>query len=428
MKRFRILAILLTVVAASSCIFEEKNYFDESSAQRVQNGMKECKSVLAAAPNGWVMECYPDPNLTYGGYNAYLQFTEDGKVIAMSEITEDPEASAESYYTLKQSAGVVLSFDTYNEVFSLFADPVGPAGATGDGMLGDYDFLVMSASAEEVVLKGKKSGNYSVLRPLEGSWADYLEKLTAAEEHISGTFKIDVQGNTVEVSGSYRNFVLSYTNEDGESVQEYAPYIITPSGASLYEPVTLFGQEFTTVSYSAGSDNLTTDNSAVNFTAVVVPIAEQLVKNAWSLTYDNLSDWAKAQFDKTDSILLSQEGENMLYMFLCPGSFLTSDYKSTWGICFITDAGYAGELAISSEIGENDTVKLTYSPAGNQGNGDWYYNNCQFVNYLNVIAPAAGKTFQLTTDSLKRPSYVLLTEVGNPDNWIKLLATEETYK
>jgi hypothetical protein len=56
-----------------------------------------------------------------------------------------------------------LTFDTYNDVFHAWADP----GTDGAGLLGDYEFLILKATPELVLLKGKKHSAYSVMRPMK---------------------------------------------------------------------------------------------------------------------------------------------------------------------------------------------------------------------------------------------------------------------
>ena len=82
------------------------------------------------------------------------KFDTDGKVTVANEVSF-ADYTETSYYSVKQSAGVMLSFDTYNNLFHVFSDPSAPlAGDQGSGMEGDYDFSVLSTTKDKEFLKG----------------------------------------------------------------------------------------------------------------------------------------------------------------------------------------------------------------------------------------------------------------------------------
>ena len=50
-----------------------------------------------------------------------IYFEKNGKVSVSSDVYEATDV-ATSLYSVKQSAGVMLSFDTYNEIFHFYSD------------------------------------------------------------------------------------------------------------------------------------------------------------------------------------------------------------------------------------------------------------------------------------------------------------------
>lgn len=156
MKKFIYLVVLICSFGLAGCTSETESLFEGTSADRIEKKLEEAKEILVSAPNGWLMEYYPSTLQFYGGYNVLASFTEDGNVTISADIA-DASQKATSFYNLKEQAGPVLTFDTYNEIFHFFAEPNSGIGATGIGMEGDYEFTIMSASKEEIVLKGKKN-------------------------------------------------------------------------------------------------------------------------------------------------------------------------------------------------------------------------------------------------------------------------------
>ena len=181
-KLYKMLYMAAAVLLAAACSPEEDDIFSDSSANRADAAIAADMQVLTGAANGWLMEYYPEASQMYGGYNILLSFSEDGRVTGAGDIVSDPTATATSVFIVKQSAGIVLSFDTYNEIFHFFSDPGNSnGGGNGYGLEGDYDFLILEATPQQVRLKGKNSGSYAVLTPMEGDRDAYIHEVQAAE-------------------------------------------------------------------------------------------------------------------------------------------------------------------------------------------------------------------------------------------------------
>ena len=149
---------MVTAMMMASCTIEQDDLFSDSSANRADNAIAADIQVLTSAANGWLMQYFPDSQQSYGGYNTIVRFKTDGKVEVMGEVYGD--TTYVSLYSVTQSAGIVLTFDTFNPEFHAFSDPAAYIGGSeGTGWDGDFDFSILKATAEEVVLKGKKTGN-----------------------------------------------------------------------------------------------------------------------------------------------------------------------------------------------------------------------------------------------------------------------------
>ena len=96
-----------------------------------------------------------------------VKFKKDGSVSVTAKngttTMNKIETDSASTWQVKSDYGPILTFDTYNKVLHAWADP----GTDGSGLLGDYEFLILKATPELVLLKGKKHSAYSVLRPVK---------------------------------------------------------------------------------------------------------------------------------------------------------------------------------------------------------------------------------------------------------------------
>lgn len=179
---------LLAVTVLASCNRDEGDLFKKSAAQRAVEAIENANAILPVPENGWEMVYFPNTEntTTSRGYILIVKFSTDGRVsvTAKNSLTTNNAIVTDDNSTWKliSDYGPLLSFDTYNKVLHAWADPQDD----GDGYLGDYEFLILKASADKVVLKGKKHGAYSVLRPLKTS--DIAAHFAACEQMQTDLF------------------------------------------------------------------------------------------------------------------------------------------------------------------------------------------------------------------------------------------------
>ncbi|MBR2285727.1 MAG: DUF4302 domain-containing protein [Paludibacteraceae bacterium] len=158
----------------SACNRDEKSLFDQSASERAQWVLDNAKQVLVNQ-DSWEMLYFP--NRDSCSANIVIKFFKNGQVIASTQhpkITKNKLVTDSSTWVAKNDYGPIISFDTYNEVLHAWANPdptpdVNPDKkdyTPGDGYLGDYEFLILEANANRVVLKGKKHSAYTILRPM----------------------------------------------------------------------------------------------------------------------------------------------------------------------------------------------------------------------------------------------------------------------
>lgn len=417
MKKIYYLFCLVAVMVVSACTHEEEDLFDSSSADRADATIKAYTDILTGAENGWLMEYYPEMQQKYGGYNTLVKFDADGKVTVSSDIYGATDAVT-SLYSVKQSAGAMLSFDTYNEIFHLYSDPSDPSGlgGAGYGMEGDYDFLILEATPEKVVVKGKKSGNVAVMTPVSGSWADYITEIQTLEAAmLSNKYTMTVGGKEIFVRKSQRTLSLSY-EMNGETVSQKVSYIVTPTGMKFYAPITVNGTEFADLIYDESTDAFASSTSGVTMVKILPTVNELFVEGDWFIAYSRLGSFAKPYFDMVKD-MEDDLGEVLQYAFM--GSMLSE--SGTFGFNFIS-SGYGGVLYFNYQLIGDNQIALQFAMDG-EGNGVWYHNEGMY-NALIPFGYNSPRLFTLTTDDIKNPTYITLTEDANPANSMTLFAAQ----
>ena len=205
MKAKYIVMIGLFAASFAACSRDEESLFDKPAAQRAQEAVTSAFDVLSSNEAGWEMAYFPNLEADAKGYNMVLKFNKNGNVsvTAKNATTTGNKIITDtaSTWAVKSDYGPLLTFDTYNDVFHAFSDPK----EDGAGLLGDYEFLILKATPELVLLKGKKHSAYSVMRPVKNP--DVAAYFAACEK-----MQADLFGNN--------NIVT--LNQDGKKMYLYS--------------------------------------------------------------------------------------------------------------------------------------------------------------------------------------------------------------
>lgn len=255
------------VLSAPSCLKNQQDYFNKTASARMQEALENAQKVLVGAENGWRMEYFTN----YGGYNYAIRFNGSEADIS-SEMK--PGQTVTSFYKMTTDDGPVLSFDTYNELIHFFATP---SSSEYEGRGGDFEFIILSASPEKVELKGKRSGRYATLYPLDESIEEYTTKMgLIVKDRLVLGFDCDLDGNT-EYSGRFdlmqRAVIFGRYDEDGVVIgeEQSAYFIYTENGFRLYEPIDVNGLSMSEFNVGEVPGPITTDNEKAKLTARPIP-------------------------------------------------------------------------------------------------------------------------------------------------------------
>lgn len=230
MKAKYLVIIGLFAATFAACSRDEESLFEKPAAIRAQEAIENAFNVFTSAENGWEMAYFPNLEADAKGYNMVLKFNKNGNVsvtaknsaTTMNKIMTDTAST----WAVKSDYGPILTFDTYNDVFHAFSDPKGD----GAGLLGDYEFLILKATPELVLLKGKKHSAYSVMRPMKNT--DLAAYFTACEKMQSKLFG---NNNIVTLTQGDSKMYL-YKGADGQfqSAAYGSPLV---AEAATYHPV-----------------------------------------------------------------------------------------------------------------------------------------------------------------------------------------------
>lgn len=439
MKRIYRNMLLAAVAAATltACSMKEDPVFDQSASQRVDATMESVRKVLQAADNGWRMEYYG--SLSLGGYNVMVKFEGDQATVASEQFGTSHKAgigsdgkcvTTTSHYKLEQSMGVILSFDEHNETLHYFSMPNNPDYTydTAEGLNGDFEFRVMTANPDSVILRGKKHNNKIVMTPIpaDQTWESIISEADETQTYMSSrlyTLAGDdlPEGKVVTATsnGGYRSLVFEYRDKFDQKQTVVAPYIVKGDGFWFYNAVDIDGIELDGLLKGETDDYFVfRNNPRLQLDTAMPTLAESLVGSNWYFLYGSLGDYARPKWDAMMEVLKTA-GKNKDEVKIYTATIgLTSEGKVAMSMSTSTDAPYWG-FTVENLNEEQTRVRInSYSTVRNKAGRD-YYNKYKWNDVLNTIY---GHTFDLSCDYQRRPLWIRLTDVNDPTNVITVYA------
>lgn len=442
-KKLYITTLFVGMLALSSCNPEQEDLFDETSTERFTTEMNRVRDLLVGAENGWNMDYYGD--LTYGGYNVLLKFDRDSVTVGSEKAAAhhiaglDDEGrciTARSHYKLEQSMGVVLSVDEYNEVFHYFSMPDNPDfGYKDTGFEGDFEFRIIKADKDSIIMRGKKHNNRIVMTPIQSdtSWESILKDAAETQTFIdSRNYTLWSKDSLIpdcrydSVSGAWSYNVVcekimhtlrfQWRDSIGQLNTVVAPFISKKDGYHFYAPYEVKGVEIDGIQKGdSRSIFYTKNNDALWLYPYLPTLLEHLTGGQWFIAYSNLGTYGQQCWD-TFRETYKKRDSNLDVGFAYIGTDGTRfalhfnlDNQTVYEGLDYTTNDAQDEIKLNWNLTEASTAKKNHKRWG--------------IDY--ALMPFTGgneRTFTISTDNQRDPTYLLLTDQSDPNNVIKLSA------
>ena len=228
--------------------------FGESSSKRLQQALEDARTVLRSSENGWVMDYYIGDDSSYGGYAFTVKF-DSLTVTASSELSK---GASTSYYKLTTDNGPVLTFDTYNDVFHALATP---SAGNYEGNHADYEFQIVSATPELVVMRGRRTNNYVYLHPLTTTSEEYLAKVANTEKKfIVASLSTEIDGKNVSADFDINNRQVAFYSTTDSTYSSNCAFSFTDTGVRFNAPVEAFGKTLSNLSFDPETMSFTSND------------------------------------------------------------------------------------------------------------------------------------------------------------------------
>jgi len=238
--------LLMLGVMFVACTPRVDDIFDDTAVVRLEHRRAALMEQFMKAENGWVMQYFARVNpvasdtAQHKGYTFIMKFREDGTVTIAGEVNGLYKTETSMWDVINDNSSV-LTFNTFNSIFHYYSNPdpeLGLWGADGEGIGGDYEFLVLEYNEKEdyQLLKGKKNGCYIRMYPLKAGqdWENYLAQIAAMDELLlSEDVAWDLYQEDLHwtlYNARKHEFRVFTFGEDTLGGGSYYGYITTPAG------------------------------------------------------------------------------------------------------------------------------------------------------------------------------------------------------
>lgn len=418
---------LLAAVALMGCSRDEKDLFDKSAAERAQEAVTNAQEALVNAPYGWEMLYFA--NTESRGYHMLFTFNKNGgvSITAKNSLTTGDRivTDNESTWELLSDYGPVLSFNTYNTVLHAWSDP----RSDGDGYLGDYEFLVLSTTDNEIQLKGKKHSAYTVLRRLEKeiSAADYFAAVEAMDAQITSN------GNLLQLTQDGKAYTLHnsangifYLTPKDEAVNtetlDIYPFVATRTGLHLMDGF-LKDADREARDFTLENGNLVGKNATIGAGDMSAYFMNYLLLAGrnWTVDLTDTSDDLAARITAINKVLAGFGNKNSAVTGL---TFTYSSRNDRFQLNFTyTLNGKTDESPVGFEYEitpESSAVTIVYKEPVDT-NGKTLVN---VVAGLEDLLKALAGTYSVTNQGGINPTTGITITNTATNNWYKLTGTK----
>jgi hypothetical protein len=403
---------------------------------RINHAVADAKEVLLSSGNGWVMEYFPTND--QAGVTFLVKFNKD-EMATMATVNEYVTTYTEGkgVWDVIADNGPVLTFNTFADIFHLYADPSSGLGkGLGLGLEGDYEFIIMKVSDDFIQLKGKKRGTDITLQRMGDNqdWKEYFTVLKSIDaslfnKNISVTLNLMVGDKAYTLqNGASHIFTATPVNaeetSDDEATVIEIPFIITTDGIRFAQAFKVGDESIRAFKLSDDKKYLyAVENPEARITSGL-PLSFFLEESVWTSGISWLIDdkHLGGAFETAYTNVVSgcktiykEDFNSFFFKYKPVRGEKTLSFKSG------TSKVYEGAYDFDISLKPGSTEEVVFTNKGKMdANGDIYLKN--IPGFKEIIDLSTGSSFTVTTDAPLALSTLKFTSVSDSKNWFTVVA------
>jgi hypothetical protein len=201
-----------------------------------------------------------------------VTFASDHEYLRNSQAGKYTEST--SLYELLKEDGPVLSFNTWNDVLTVFVDPVDPSTGEKDGygLEGDHNFVILSSSTDEIRLRGERQSGEVRMYPCTKDWQQFLADAKQSKSDFFNStitaFTFTTATDTLYATGM-NSGIMTIGERLVDAITAYqAPFIVTDRGMRFQSAFDFRGVSAQEFVVNADSSALVSLDGQVTFTPI----------------------------------------------------------------------------------------------------------------------------------------------------------------
>ena len=416
--------ITATLPTLTACSNDVDNVMGQSASERVAEDQARYYDLLEGQQQGWAIDYYPSDG-SMGGVAYTVRFAGGEATVACEQAVRNPVTNTTypvgteltSLYRIVEETGILLTFDTYNPLLHYWSQP---SQGHGKGYESDYEFTFLCATADSIVLRGKKHGMVLRMYPLKEPATDYVARVAQMRATLSATTRKHAVVDGQHIAVTMSDNLFSYNAQQPATT----PYVYTPEGVRFYEPVTLNGRTAVGLAYDSTTGELRSAEGDIILPAPTV--AEQFAgtKGQWLFGYSrtagptDMCDELAAIIKECAATTGGSYGEEVREVYL--GTNMESAANDPhrmvlgWHTRFSGINLYIG-YAIAMEMADYGQQTVNIRPI--EG-ANLFYNYSYWQPFVDFVT--SGSPYQLDFDSDEEPREVMLTSEQDSSKWFRL--------
>ena len=440
MKKFLNISLLSLVAFSAltlgSCKNEVDEIFDEDAVARLEKAQKEYYDILTDRGGKWQLEYYANSNEP--GYIYLMTFNKDGSVtisgknewigrVMGESLNVSTYGSETSLWDVITDNGPVLSLNTYNKFFHLFASPedipstdTEAPDETGYGHEGDYEFDLMKYSGDTLYVTGKKYGIDMIMTRVDAGVDDqvYMNEVDSMKTLFFNSRIPQVYINLpngirwIVKDGATSILKMFREGDDEISTAEYHNVIITHDGLSFMNPVTLDGYVIKNFIRQADGSLLCRDDNETTITADNLNNVFTIQTFVWKAETEQMGGAFADALNAVKSELAAYESRTLTGLQISYDAKTKMSYQVVFS-CKKGKNTFNPKFYVNMEKIGDDQIKIIYSGEADAA-GAIYADKCpSMLTFIQLLS----NTLNMTTGSLLAPVDMRLTDSGNSSNY-----------
>jgi len=322
--------------------------------------------------------------------------------------------------------GPVLVFNTWNDILTVFVDPVSPASAPntlvddGEGMNGDDRLVVLSYGDDEVYLRGERHSAPVRFVRLDRTPEEYVAQTAETKKFIANEklaqYYVHNGTDTMYIDGLYKGY-FNYNDRLIDPLESSVKScVFTPDGFRLRDSLTLGRDKCLEFALNSERNALVSGNVIIEPCWLLTVNSLCQITNGAKITNAGASESFAVLYNKLKADI-EEKFSSQTFNCITFGKSSESGSSSRVGIVFSCSSGsrkyltgFTATVTVDPQTGQA-TIKADVNDASSNYNS---YNKKGIGSSFTDIVSAMNGTYSLYTPNPFKPTEVSWTKVDDP--------------